>query len=354
MATAINTAPSTKKISLGAFSVSLVVHVGLLLMISSVVIYQKAVPKVPFVGESMESSVAIEDAPPDILEEPAGPPSPDVDAGPPTPSTASTLPSVSAPTDYMNNVIQSAAPSVNFSIPTVGSSTMSSLGAVGGVGKGTGGGGSGVSNKVSFFGLQSEAERIGFYLDFSGTMEGERRTKLIAEMEKTLQELPDGTEILIILWAGPAWNLGDSPKEAEAKWKKTHALVWEPQSMGKLKKPSYFKLDAATRKNILKELNTVPQLPGGTDWSSPFLYASQISPLPDLIFLMTDGQHTMPDDMNTKKYLDHFQSEIKKNVRLNGAKPAQINVVAIGAAGADLKVLQNLAKEYGGKTAQVK
>jgi hypothetical protein len=341
---------NAKKISFGAFSVSLVVHVALLLMISSVVIYQRSVPKVPFVGEAMDAAPVVEQTPPDILEEPPGPPSPDVDAGPPAPA-ANTLPTAQAPTEYMTNVIQSSAPSMSFNVPALAGSSMGTLG---GVGKGHGGGGSGVSNKVSFFGLQAEAERIGFYLDFSGTMEGERRKKLIDEMEKTLQGLPDGTEILIILWAGPAWNLGDSPKEVATKWKKTNALVWEPQSPGKLKKPSYFKLDASTRSEILKELKAVPQLPGGTDWSSPFVYASQISPGPDLVFLMTDGQHVTPDATDAKKNLERFQSEIGKNVPENAGKPVQINVVAIGADNAGLKALQDLAKNHNGKTVQVK
>jgi hypothetical protein len=191
MAQALNPTTNAKKVSFGAFSVSLVVHVALLLMISSVVIYQKAVPKVPFVGENMESSAAIEQTPPDILEEPPGPPSPDVDTGPPAPAQ-STLPSVQAPTEYMTNVIQSSAPSMSFNVPTMGGSSLGKVGATGA----SGGGGAGTPGKTvaKLFGTTIEANHLGVMLDVSGSA----HPFLDAAIEEIEKNFPDAVTVFVM------------------------------------------------------------------------------------------------------------------------------------------------------------
>jgi hypothetical protein len=192
----------TKKHTFGAFSISLLVHGGLLLMVSSVVILQKTVPKVPFIGEVLDAVSVPVAALPEILEEPSGPPNPDIDTGPPNPTTSSSIPSLQGQPDYTSQIIQTSAPSVGFSMPTLGSSSISSIGSIGAKG---GGGVTGTPGKTvaKIFGTTIEASKLGVVFDVSFSTHATIDVAL-NEIEKSF---PDAVIVL-----SPGCGMADAAK----------------------------------------------------------------------------------------------------------------------------------------------
>jgi hypothetical protein len=336
---------------IGPVSVSLILHVALMLVIGGAVIIEQVIPKSNFqpaiIGENFDQPVNPDTPLDEEMQDPSS------SQGPELPSDTVSVPEAMATENSIDAIAVDSPVSSTMWTITAGSGTPGiSAGAPGGGGT-PGGTGKGVGKKVTFFGLQSEAERIGFYLDFSGSMEGPNRNRLIKEMTKTLQDLPDGTEVMIVLWAGPAWTLGEDSKEVEGRWNKKNSMEWDPR--GSFKKPQYYVLNASTRAEILSDLNKVKQLPGGTDWGSPFLLASKASPSPDLVFIMTDGQHKTGDATDPKKNLNRFEDSIKKYTNLgNPEKPTKINIVALPSDEVNYAALKSLAEKYKGEITKVK
>ena len=101
---------------------------------------------------------------------------------------------------------------------------------------------------IPFAVRRTQAKRIAFLVDYSGSMEGPFRKAMEKRLEESLKALPAG-------------------------------------------------------------IRSQTTLPGGTDWRSPFHYAMEANPPPDAIFSMTDGQ--IPPD-NIGKKLAQIHTEIQK------------------------------------------
>lgn len=237
------------------------------------------------------------------------------------------------------DLITTINPSATFNITSVtGAIASPNPSLTGGLGKSTQGGktasGPSLRGITSFFGIQTESEGIAFFLDFSGSMDGANRVKLVKEFEQALGKLPDGFPVMIVAWSGPAWDLSQEAKEVNKEWVAKSPASWRMTVASKQKAPEWIKLDPDSRKWIKKRLQEMVQAPGGTDWRSPFVLAAKSTRFPPVIFLMTDGQF-----YNTEPFLDDIRKIVSK-----GNSEAVLNVVGFGGTGPDAEAaLRELA-----------
>ena len=145
---------------------------------------------------------------------------------------------------------------------------------------------------VPFFGLRTQAKRIAFLVDYSGSMSGPFRATMEKEFERCLHGLSQGTQVLIIPWAGPAWLLNQQATQIAGKWQRLDNQYdnFNIRDGEKLDPPQWVSINSESAAEMVKQLQGQKSAPGGTDWRSPFSYVMQAAPAPDVIFFMTDGQ----------------------------------------------------------------
>lgn len=218
-----------------------------------------------------------------------------------------------------------------------GTGNLPGLGGFGGKG-GAGGGGPG----INFFGLRTNAKRIAFLLDYSGSMSGPFRLAMEKELERALKKLPQGTQILLIPWAGPAWLSNETAPQIMSKWKKGDNYDdFSVVNGAELAPPSWI---AATPENVtevMKNMRAQVAAPGGTDWRQPFRYAMEVKPPPDAIFFMTDGQ--IPP-RNVGRALSAIDSALKR-----ASTMPQVNCLWIQNPEQPGDDLKKLATKYKGE-----
>jgi len=334
--------PKDKKTGFSlAGSLSLFIHLAIFILIGGTVIIEQVIPKQAMTGEVVVNESVV-DSPPEEMPEDTP-----QDVPQPTDETQTqSAPSDASPFDVNTVVMDSPTPNFSVALGTT-------AGTPGIPGTGTGGTGSGPvggsKKKVSFIGIESEAESVGFYLDFSGSMEGERKKKLIQELDKTLRNLPDGMKVMIINWAGPAWGLDEQASEVMKFWKKNAPLNWSLEAPSKVTPPKFFILDSNVRRRILNLIEKTVQAPGGTDWRSPFILASKGDGSPDVIYFMTDGQ-LEPNQSNKGDVLQG----ISKAIKASSSADATVNVVGLSPKPDEGKVLKKLAEEHKGRYVEIK
>jgi hypothetical protein len=223
--------------------------------------------------------------------------------------------------------------------------TSSRLGEAAGA-AGSGLGRVGGMSRISFFGMKTQAQRIAFLVDYSGSMEGPFRKEMEEELERSLKGLPPGTQILIIPWAGGAWRYNELATDIENKWEKIGAeydnFVVRPGK--KLTTPDWVAITPANITKLLKGVAEQKSWPGGTDWRSPFRYAMEATPPPDTIFFMTDGQI-----QNVERAFEGIDNVMKKTSR-----PPKVFSLWIPNKKFKPDHLKTLATKYGGEFREVK
>ena len=134
---------------------------------------------------------------------------------------------------------------------------------------GAGFGGSGGGGGASFFGIEASGNRFAYIVDVSGSMAGGRLEALRQEVVKSVAELLESSEFLVVPFSSSAAPLG-----GRNAWTKASPAgkVWARNTV------------AAELANALA--GTVP-LPG-------FQIAYAVRPKPDAIYFMTDGE-SFPD-----------------------------------------------------------
>ena len=165
------------------------------------------------------------------------------------------------------------------------------FGAGWGDGDGFGGGGG-----ATFFGQKVKAERIAYVIDFSLSMKGNNRHKLMRdELSTSLSLMHPGLQLGMIFFSGPAWVAGDkvkgttvtTPKGEKFKWTKGKGHgSWEHD--GKKQKVPWMTVTDKEVKRLTKIVKNSP-LSGGTVWDNPLNMALNMKPAPQIIYFMTDG-----------------------------------------------------------------
>ena len=164
------------------------------------------------------------------------------------------------------------------------------------------GDGFGQGGGSSFFGQTSRAERIAYVIDFSASMKGQGRDKIMRdELCNSLQAMKNGLQIGMVFFAGPAWVAGNDVKMLKGKkeavvsgkggkkfkWKsKGSANGWEHD--GAKQNVPWWTIDDAQVKKLQKVVKESP-LVWGTIWHHPLHMALDMDPAPQTIYFMTDG-----------------------------------------------------------------
>ncbi len=256
-------------------------------------------------------------------------------------TTTSSMAKVALPD--MPDIPMSMGPTVAGSMGAGGFGASTGFGGGGGVGGG--GGGKGFSN-IKFFGLRTQAKRIAFLVDYSGSMQGPFRQAMEKRLEESLKALPAGTQMLIIPWAGGAWLYNQQAPQIANLWKKGDTYDdFQILPGSKLEPPAWVTITPETITSLLAGVKAQKSWEGGTDWRSPFRYAMQASPPPDVIFFMTDGQ-VLPD--NVGKKLSQIHTEMQK-----ARQPPVVNCIWIENSKYPPDPLKKLALRYKGELMEI-
>lgn len=263
----------------------------------------------------------------------------------------------SAPSSSMAKVIASTAassvavPVPEFDVPVesvnFGDSTGFGDGWGDGGGFGSGGGG------ATFFGQSANADRICYLIDYSGSMNGEREKLMRKELIKSLGKVKPGTKISVIFFAGPAWEAGDRLENDASKepivYSNGRTYKWRAKlgdthhdfdRKGEIQVANWHD---ASSENIARLQENVREqaLMRGTDWESPLEMAFAMKPLPQVIYLMTDGQ----SGENSFKFAETFGRKGKK-------KGVIINTISLMEPGVEAAMIE-MAKRSGGQMSKV-
>jgi hypothetical protein len=115
-------------------------------------------------------------------------------------------------------------------------------------------------NESSFFGVRGAGKRVCLICDISGSMQGPKLDRLKAELEKSIRGFGDETRFLVVFFDGAAHTMDQKWMHGKADRQRALALV-QAQGTG-----------------------------GGTDPTAAFNFAfGSLSPIPDVIYFMTDG-----------------------------------------------------------------
>ncbi len=257
---------------------------------------------------------------------------------------------LSAPPQAARITTKGAAKVVLPDLPTLPTSElspaqMSGIGGSSGFGVGGGamGGSGGSGPSINFFGLQTKAKRVAFLVDYSGSMDGNFRLVMEAELEKCLKALPPDTQVLIIPWAGGAWLYNQVADQIKDQWQKVNNeydnFVLRPGK--KQSPPEWVSTTPDNVHKLMKGVLAQKVWAGGTAWRSPFSYVMQASPPPDTIFFLTDGQ--IPPK--------HARDTLNDIGRILGKEPSRPKVFCLWIPNKDSSpsYLKDLAKESNGE-----
>jgi len=163
-----------------------------------------------------------------------------------------------------------------------------------------------------FFGNFDEADPIAFVLDFSGSMGGQRERILKKELMKSLNALNSKVSFSVIAFSDTGWFLGNRKGWIKAS----------PQNVTEV------------TQSINKQY-----VGGGTEWEAGLNLALSLTPHPEAIYFMTDGE--------TNSDVNHLIDYITKQ---NQSKfpPARIHTTALVQTGVNQPLL-DLATKNGGR-----
>ncbi len=192
-------------------------------------------------------------------------------------------------------------------------SMVPTLGGAGGGDLGSGMGGSGGAG-TSFFGITSKGGRFCYIMDISASMNQNNRLQgAVRELQKSLMKLPNFSKFYILFYSSD---------------------VTEP--------PTQTGWNTARRSTLARILNEIERTTahGGTQPAGAFERALNLTPLPEVIFFLTDGE--IPSFS-----VDMLRDMLPRNSRV------VIHTVAFGDH-ADSTLLKGISKLTGGQFKSIK
>ena len=199
-----------------------------------------------------------------------------------------------------------------------------------GDGDGDGGGGS------SFFGTARPGKRAVYIVDFSLSMTsdvvkgGTRIDALKKELVRSINALGPKMNFTVIFFSHNAWSIdapGDTP--ADAGW----------NGLGKIPTVNWYPALPNIKDGFLAKVRNM-QAQGNTAWYPPLKMAFNMSPPPDTVYLLSDGE---PNDYN--QVLDEIDE-------INPHK-VPVDTIAFELPGTPARYMMDIAKETGGKFTMV-
>ncbi|MFC7337026.1 hypothetical protein ACFQY0_07550 [Haloferula chungangensis] len=195
-----------------------------------------------------------------------------------------------------------------------------------GDGDGDGGGGS------SFFGTPRPGRRVVYIVDFSESMRsnaeggGTRLDAAKKELLRSISALKTGTAFNVVFFARTAWTIEtEGPKHEDNGWNGLNEpppIAWHPATD---------QVKAAFSKEV-----SGMSLGRGTVWFSPLKMAFSMTPQPDTIYMLSDGE---PSD------LDYTLNQV--DLMNKGSVP--VDTIALECPGKAADAMNELANETGGR-----
>jgi hypothetical protein len=209
----------------------------------------------------------------------------------------------SAPSSAMAKVLASTAPSpIAVPVPELTHDPSLAFGDGDDFGAGWGSGDGFGAGGTSFFGQAVRAERIAYVIDFSSSMGSEGRADLMRrELTKSLGNLTHGTRFGVICFSCIAWEAGDN---VNLDRKRGHAVVKEEggrrfewkdlggkQGWKQAGIPQRADWLIASQDQLARSKKIVKGAPlsSGTAWDKGLNMALDMTPLPQVVYFMTDG-----------------------------------------------------------------
>ncbi|OUU46224.1 MAG: hypothetical protein CBC16_00585 [Verrucomicrobia bacterium TMED56] len=186
----------------------------------------------------------------------------------------------------------------------------------------------------NFMGVKSNANKILFIIDYSASMNG--RDKVMRhELCKAIDKLPAVGSVAVIFFSGPTWVAGEDAKALHKNWSGSNGGGWKPVEGHNPRRPKWLPVTPSNKKKLKEAVASTP-LTFGTVWDNSFEWAFYMSPKPDVIYFMTDG--------NANK---NFQGmEIIKTKK----GKTKIYTIGYGAPAGAKQPLEEIASMSGGKS----
>jgi hypothetical protein len=165
------------------------------------------------------------------------------------------------------------------------------LGDLIGDGKGTRLSGKGFEG--SFLGTKGSGSRIAFVLDYSSSQSAAQIAVQKAELIGALEKFSDGAQVSIIFFSGPVFMCGQSAKEVKHLWRGNNSTGWFPKTPSNPPQAHWTAFHYSMRETLRQQILETKRS-SGTDWYHPIKMALDLSPKPDVIFFMTDGNVPNP------------------------------------------------------------
>jgi hypothetical protein len=194
-----------------------------------------------------------------------------------------------------------------------------------GDGDGDGGGGS------SFFGTPRKGKRVVYLVDFSLSMEsdapgGTRIDAMKKELIRSIKALDPKMNFNVIYFSHNAWtNQTEGPEYANKGWNglnQTPMAPWYPAS-------------STMKAAFEKDISAMP-VQGNTGWYPPLKMAFAMSPPPDIIYLLSDGE---PRDYDL--VLDEMEEMNPTAI--------PVDTIAFELPGTPARYMLDISQETGGK-----
>lgn len=160
----------------------------------------------------------------------------------------------------------------------------------------------------SFMGVQSQANRIAFIIDYSASMRGKDKV-MRDELDAAVNKLPPAGEVCLIFFSGPSWLAGEDAKKIHNNWQGDQKKGWKPAPGFKPTKPKWVPVTPTTKKKLSKAIWTTP-LTFGSVWDNSYRWAlTMLNPKPDVIYFMTDG--AAPDGLKGMEIIRQHRGRTK-------------------------------------------
>lgn len=313
---------------------SLMVHVGILLVIGGTVIIQRTIPKPPPIGEIQQyDSSSVEDMPIDNLSEdlpePTDLPQPD-DPLDVTPTTSVTVTEIN---NYASTIMTDAPSASSFALPTAG--VMGNLDKVKAAPSATkSSGAAGAPRSIKLFSAKLDnVSSLGVILDVSGSAHP-FLPAAIKEVEKNFEDSPT-----FLAFGCGIKKDGKAKVEVygDVKYDKDKDKPGSRTTLGQLEMAKQRNKDMEKYLKKFEKRNDVWTTIGGDIWVTQYAFETLIDQGVDTIYWFCDFQDKVDQDV-----MDDLIKTLKKK---------GIRVIAHNFSGKPVPTAQaQMAKETGGKS----
>jgi hypothetical protein len=202
-----------------------------------------------------------------------------------------------------------------------------------GTGEGDGDGGGG----ATFFGSRRKGRNVVFIVDFSGSMEsdaegggGTRIQALKKELVRSINALPASMNVSVIFFSTTGWTIDTEGPNHYMKGFRGN---------GKVPDVNWYPASERLKGVVVDAIQKMPAQ-GGTNWYPPLKMAFSMTPNPNIVYLLSDGEPTDADYV------------LEKMEELN-PEGIPIDTIAFELPGTPAGQLLMIAEETGGKFSMI-